>query len=74
MCLCHTGDVFVFIQYILDLTSALLTVVPTKSVSGGILCLQLLSKTLTCTFHLGICESIDHLCINPIHRIGLIHK
>ena len=19
-------------------------------------------------------ESIDHLCINPIHRIGLIHK
>ena len=19
-------------------------------------------------------ESIDHLCINPIHRIGLLHK
>ena len=23
---------------------------------------------------LGTLESIDHLCINPIHRIGLIHK
>ena len=23
---------------------------------------------------IGDLESIDHLCINPIHRIGLIHK
>ena len=26
------------------------------------------------TLLLGSCESIDHLCINPIRRIGLIHK
>ena len=49
-------------------------VVPTKSESDEILCLQLLSKTLTCTLHLSQNESIDHLCINPILRIGLIHK
>ena len=29
------------------------TVVPTKSDSDAILCLQLLSKTLTCTLHLS---------------------
>ena len=29
------------------------SVVPTKSNSGVILCLQLLSKTLTCTHHLS---------------------
>ena len=48
------------------------TVVPTKSDSDLILCLQLLSKTLTCTLHLSIRESIDHLslCINPILWIG----
>ena len=49
-------------------------VVPTKSDSDVILCLQLLSKTLTCTLHLSKRESIDHLCINPILWIGLIHK
>ena len=42
-----------------------LTVMPTKSDSDVILCSQLLSKTLTCTLHLSIRESIDHLCINP---------
>ena len=50
------------------------TVVPTKIDSDIILCLQLLSKTLLCTLHLSICESIDHLCINPILWIGLIPK
>ena len=50
------------------------TVVPTKSDSDVILCLQLLSKTLTCTLHFSLCESIDHVCINPILWIGLIHK
>ena len=45
------------------------TVVPTKSDSAVILCLQLLSKTLTCTLNLSACVSIDHLCINPILRI-----
>ena len=50
------------------------TVVPTKSDSGEILCLKLLSNLLTCTLHLSIRESIDHLCINPILWIGLIHK
>ena len=47
------------------------TVVPTKSDSDVILCLQLLSKTQTCTLHLSIRESIDHLCINPpVERIN----
>ena len=46
---------------------------PTKSDSDVILCLQLPSKTLTCTLHLSIREPIDHLCINPILWIGLIH-
>ena len=46
------------------------TVAPTKSDSDGILCLQLLTKQLTCTIHLIKCESIDLLCINPILRIG----
>ena len=50
------------------------TVVPTKSDSDVIFCLQLLSKTLTCTLHLSENESIDHLCIKPILRTGLIHK
>ena len=50
------------------------TIVPTKSDSDAILCLPLLSKTLTCTPHLSKHESIDHLCINPILQIGLIHK
>ena len=50
------------------------TVVPTKSDSDIILCLQLLSKTLMCALHLSIRESIDYLCINPILWIGLIHN
>ena len=50
------------------------TVVPTKSDSDVIFSLQLLSKTLTCTLYLGQREPIDHLCINPILRIELIHK
>ena len=50
------------------------TVVPTKSDRDVILCLQLLSKILTCTIHLSYLESIDHLCINPILWIGLTHK
>ena len=49
-------------------------VVPTKSDSDIIFCLQLVSKTLTCTRHLSVGEWIDHLCINPIMRIGLIYK
>ena len=50
-----------------------ITVVPTKSDRDGILCFQLLNKQLTGTIHLIECESIDHLCINPIPRMGLIH-
>ena len=49
-------------------------VVPTKSDSDVVFCLQLLSKTLTCSLHLSLRESIDHMCINPIMWIGLIHK
>ena len=40
------------------------TVLPAKSDSDVIFCLQVITDL----------ESIDHLCINPIHRIGLIHK
>ena len=49
-----------------------LTIVATWSDSDVLLCLQLLSKKLTCALHFIKCESIDHLCINPILRIGLI--
>ena len=40
-------------------------VVPNKSDSDVVFCLQLLSKTLTCKLHLSLRESIYHLCINP---------
>ena len=43
-------------------------------VTRVIFCLQLLNKTLTCALHLSQHDSIDHLCINHILRIGLIHK
>ena len=46
------------------------TALPTKSDSDIIFCLQLSSKTL----HLSYRKSIDHLCINPFCRIGLIYK
>ena len=46
------------------------TVVPTKSDSDLIFCLQLLSKSLTFTIHLSYRESTDHLCIHPIPWIG----
>ena len=49
-------------------------VLPTKSDSDVIFCLQVLSKTLTCALHLSNRKLIDHFCINPILRIGLIHK
>ena len=52
-----------------------ITVVSTKSDSDIIFSLQLLlSQILTCTSHLRLHESIDHLCINTFLRIGLIHK
>ena len=50
------------------------TVVRTKSDSDVIFCLQSLCKTLTFKLHLGLRESINHLCINPILRNGLIHR
>ena len=57
----------------LDLNN-ITTVVPTRKDSDILSRLQLLSKTSTCTPHLRQRESIDHLCINPILRIGPIHK
>ena len=45
------------------------TVMPTKSDSDVIFCLQFLSKTLTCTLHLTYPESIDHVCINLTRAI-----
>ena len=47
---------------------------PAKSDSDVVFCLRLLSKTFTFTLHLSQCESIDHMCINPILRIRLMHK
>ena len=49
------------------------TILPAKSDSDVMFCLQLLSKTLNCTHHLGSRDSKDLLCINPILWIGLIH-
>ena len=40
------------------------TVLPAKSGSGVKLCYKVIKDL----------ESIDHLCINPIRMIGLIHK
>ena len=57
------------VDYVLSYTA-----LPAKSDSNVMFCLQLLSKTLTCTLHLSQCESIDHVCINPILPTGLIHK
>ena len=62
------------IRYLAAPQATVHTVVPTKSNNDVILCLQLRSKTLTSTLHFSICESIDHLCINPILWIELIHK
>ena len=45
------------------------TVVPAKSDSDVIFCLQLLSKTLACTLHLSYA-----MRINPKLWIGLIRK
>ena len=45
----------------------------TKSDSDVILCLQLLSKTFTYTLPFSLRKSIDHLCVIPFTRIGLIH-
>ena len=50
------------------------TALPAKSDSDVVLCLQLLSNTLTFTLHLSFRESIDYLFIIPILWIGLIHK
>ena len=68
-------DLFLFLHdAVLSVIVSFSTVVSAKSDSDVMFCLQLLSKTLTCTLHLSYYESIDHLCINPILRIGLIHK
>ena len=40
-------------NYVIILVNKQITVVPTKSDSDVIFCLQLLSKTLTCTLHLS---------------------
>ena len=56
------------------MTYNMTTVVPTKSDSDVILCLELVSKTRIRTLHLSWRESIDHLCIDPILWIGSIDK
>ena len=72
------AQLFYFESFCFNIPSALTvytyTVMPTKSDSDVIFCLQLLSRTLTCSLHLRYHELIDHLCINPILWTGLIHK
>ena len=41
-----------------------ITALPAKSDSGVMFCLQSYQDL----------ESIDHLCINPIRRVGITHK
>ena len=53
-----------FIPITFQDTISTATVQPAKSDSGVMFCLQSYQDL----------ESIDHLCINPIHRIGLIHQ
>ena len=71
---CSLVEVHIFFSNINKSFYRQATVVPTKSDTQVIFCLQLLSKTITFTLHLSQHKSIDHLCINPILRIGLIHK
>ena len=49
------------------------TVVPTKSDSDVILCLQLLSKTLTCTVLPSKSDSVDIFCLQSYQGL-LIDK
>ena len=61
--------------YIAEKTQAnflCVTVLLAKSDSDVVFCSQLFSKILTYTLHLSLCESIDHLCINPIMCINPI--
>ena len=46
------------------------------SIIFGVLSCQPRVTVTSCFVYIfiGDLESIDHLCINPIHRIGLIHK
>ena len=69
----HVATVFFFGEENISLLKST-TVAQAKSDSDVVFCLQLLSKTLFCTLHLSLRESIYHLCINPILRIGLKHK
>ena len=75
----HSSQAFILLKFKFQSYNTIentnvITVVPTKSDSDTILCLQLLSKILTCTLHLSLRESIDHLCMYPILKIGLLHK
>ena len=51
-----------------------LTALPAKSDSEAMPCLQLLSKTLTCTHHLSLCQSIERcvLILSAGHMRSLI--
>ena len=75
----HSSEAFILLKFKFQSYNTIentnvTTVVPTKSDSDTILCLQLLSKTLTRTLHLSKRKSIDHLCMYPILKIGLLHK
>ena len=54
------GSIFIY----LGMAGTGLTVLSAKNDSDVMFCLQSYQDY----------ESIEHLCINPIHRIGLIHK
>ena len=71
---CWKKNTWMFILKVYSVNKSLSTVMPTKSDSDVIFCLQLLRKTFNCTLHLSYRESIDYVCINHILWIGLIHK
>ena len=50
------------------------TIMPAKGDSDVVFVYNCSGKILIYSFHLSLCESIDHSCINPFLRIGLIHK
>ena len=63
---------YVFIAEKAQANFLCVTVLSAKSDSDVVFCSQLLSKISTYTLHLSLCESIDHLCVNPIMCINPI--
>ena len=70
-CVLEVHNLLLFFSSVVHLkrSTVALTVVQIKSDSDVMVCLQLLSKTYTCTLDFSLCQSIDHLCIDPfLHK------